>query len=574
MSDASEVSLPPVPSHRFRDSSKPFLWIVVGVVALLLIAGFSARPMLRWFRSERAQGMVDEAEKARAEGDWEAVGRVVQVVLQLAPREPEVLRLVARYCAHFRAPAGMDYWSFLSTTPGFGRQDRLEWAAAALELDREKEATTQLAALAKENDNDPEVQRLTIRLLLLRGDRANALLVARDAVRRNPQADGPQLALGGLLLEDPDPAHRAEGRGLLWALAQRAGDEQIEAVRLYASSPELSPAEIRGVLALIDRQKGASLGRQLALQDLHWRLDVSAHDEIRQAVRGLVKPAGPVADRVRVAEWLSAHGEFATVLEVIPRADLRTAAPLALWHLVALAGLQRWDDFVEAVSDPTTVLEPFRRDCLQALASDARGRPTEGNDRRRAAIAACKGDPGQLLALIGYAERANDPRTEVAAYTVLLNFPPMALKAAGEILHLVERTGEATAAIPAIRRVLEFQPDNAAALNGLAYLLALTGRSDPKLTDKVRALQAAAPTNVAYRVTLALTELRANNAAAALDLLEGQQLESTNAPLRWRVVYAACLMANRQDSLARKVMAGFNPAQLVPEEAELLQNRW
>ena len=208
------------------------------------------------------------------------------------------------------------------------------------------------------------------------------------------------------------------------------------------------------------------------------------------------------------------------------------------------------------------------------MASDARGRPSEGHELRQAAIASCKGNPGQLLALIGYAERANDPRTEVAAYTVLLNFPPLALKAAGEILRLVELTGEPASAIPAVRRVLEFQPENPAALNGLAYLLALTGRSDQKLTERVRTLQAAAPTNMAYRVTLALIELRANNAGAALDLLEGQGLEAANASLRWRVVYAATLMANRQDTLARRLMAGFARSQLVAEELELLQNRW
>jgi predicted Zn-dependent protease len=574
MSDASEVSLPPAPSHQFRDPSRRFLWIVIALLVVILAAVFSARPVLRWFRTERAHGLVAEAEKARGKGDWEAVGRAVQVVLRLAPHDPGVLRLVARYCAHYRAPSGMDYWSFLATTPELTRQDRLEWATAALELGREADATTQLAALAKENENDPELQRLTIRLLLLRHDRAGALLVAREAVRRNAQDSGPQIALGSMLLEDPDPARRAEGRGILWNLAQRAGDEQIEAIKLYASSPELSPAEIRAVLALIGQQKGASLGRQLALQDLHWRLDVSAHDELRQAVRALALPNSPPTDTARVAEWLNAHGEFAAALEVIPRANIKTATPLALWHLVALAGLQRWDEFQSALGDPATALEPFRRECLRALASDAQGRPSEGHELRMAAIASCRGDPAQLLDLIGYAERAGDARAALAAHTVLLNFPPLALKSAAEILRLVELTGEPAGAIPAIRRVLEFQPDNAAALNGLAYLLALTGRSDPKLTERVQKLQAANPANVGYRVTLALTELRKNNAEAALGLLEGQGLESPNAPLRWRVVYAACLMANRQDSLARRVMAQFDQAQLVAEEAELLRNRW
>lgn len=573
MSDASEASPPGEPLHGFRDSSKRFVWLLVVVAALLLIAGASARPALRWFRAQRAVGMVAEAEQARIAGDWEAVARLVRVALQLAPRDPQVLRLAARYCAKVRSSEGMNYWSFLAATPGFNRQDRLEWAAAALDLEHEAEATVQLAALAKENENDPEVQRLTIRLLLLRGDRANALLVAREAVRRNPQAGGPQLALGGLLLEDGDPARRAEGRGVLWALAQREGDEQFEAMRLYAGSPELSPAEIRDLLALLDRQKGASLGRQLAFQDLHWRLDPSAHDAIRRAVRALVTPATLPEDVARVGEWLNARGEFATVLELIPRPEIQRAASLALGRLVALAGLQQWADFQEAVADPTTALEPFRRDCLRALISDARGRTSEGQDLRRAALSACQSDPGQVVAVVGYAERANDLHTQVAAYTVLLDFPPLALKAAGEILRLVEVTGETAAAIPAIQRVLELQPNNPAALNGLTYLLALTGRPDPKLTDRVRTLQAAAPTNVSYRVTLALAELRANNPGVALDLLEGQGLESEKTPLRWRVVYAATLMANQQGSLARRVMAGFDHAKLVGEEVELLKKR-
>lgn len=570
MSDVSENNAPEARPQPFHDPSRRFLWIVVAVAVLLLAALLTARPALRRVRTWRALGLVAEAETARAKDDWDTVGRHVQVVLRLAPREPAVLRLVARYCAHYRAPAGMDYWGYLATTPELSRQDRLEWSAAALELGRESDATTQLAALAKEDESDPELQRLTIRLLLLRQNRPAAVAVAREAVRRNPRSAGPKLALGGLLLEEPDPAKRGEGRDILWRLAQTRGPEQIEALRLYAGSPELSPEEIRQVLAQIGRMNDQSLGKQLALSDLRWRLDDARHHEIVKSVQTLAQEAQRPEDWARVAEWFCVHGEFAAALTVVPRERIRQSTPLALWHLVALAGLPRWPEFLELVGDPAVPLEPFRRDCLRALASDAQGRADEARQLRGAAVAACR-EPGQLLGLIGYAERAHDARAAVAAHTVLLNYPPLALKSAGEILRLVEQTGEPGAAIPAIRRVLEYQPDNGAALNALAYLLALTGNPDDRLTERVRALSRQAPANPAYRVTLALTELRANHADAALDLLEGCGLESTNAPIRWRVVYAAALASNRQATAARKVLATLDTEALVAEERELVR---
>lgn len=570
MSDVSEINAPAPPPQQFQDPSRRFLWIVVAVAVVLLTTLLTARPALRRVRTWRAQGLVAEAEAARAKGDWDAVGRQVQVVLRLAPREPAVLRLVARYCAHHRAPAGMDYWGYLATTPAFTRQDRLEWAAAALELGRESDATAQLAALAKENDSDPEVQRLTIRLLLLRQNRPAALAVAREAVRRNPQSTGPRLALGGLLLEETDAARRAEGREILWRLAQANGPEQIEALRLYAASPELSAEDIRRVLTQIGRMSDRSLGKQLALSDLRWRIDPANHSEIVKSVQNLAQESQRPEELSRIAEWLCVHGEFEAALTIVPRERIRKSGPLAMWHLVALAGRQRWPDFLELVGDPAAPLEPFRRDCLRALANDARGRHDDAQQLRGAAVAACRGEPGQLLDLIGYAERAGDARAALAAHTVLLNFPPLALKSAGEILRLVEQTGEPAAAIPAIRRVLEYQPENAAALNALAYLLALTGNPDPKLAERVRALSRQEPNITAYRVTLALTELRANHADAAMDLLEGCGLESTNAPTRWRVVYAAALISSRQTTAARGVLATLDPGALVAEERVLL----
>ena len=127
---------------------------------------------------------------------------------------------------------------------------------------------------------------------------------------------------------------------------------------------------------------------------------------------------------------------------------------------------------------------------------------------------------------------------------------------------LDEQEGRRDAAISAYRQIVEIEPDNASALNNLAYALAVHQKMPAEALPFARRAVTAAPTNPSVLDTLAWVQHLLGDDASAVKLVDQIVKSNTlNAGLRLHaaIVYAAVgqrPQAQRQLAIALQLNPG------------------
>lgn len=564
--NAYDESLPE--AAEFKDTSKKFVWLLAILLVLGLAGFFAARPVYKIVKTKRALSLAAQVEANMKAGQWDEALQGLRVILELAPTQPKVLRLAAEYCTSRASADGINYWQMLLATPEGTRADLLAYLDLCLNFNRTDIAVPQLESLLATNRDDPELLRLYVRSLHASAAPSLAIQAARHWLEIRPADDEAQFTLGMLL---PSSATNSEtwpeGRSLLWSLAVGQGRFHESAVDALVQNADLTPAECQVLLkSFKDRAD-----RRLTVLKLKVRIEPSRRAELVNAFVQSAKASGTPEALAEAATWFADAGEIDRVLEILPEEKAGKIPVLLTARLQALLEKNRLTEVQPYLEMENPPVEIYMLHCLQALAAQKAGRPQLVLGHFESALAACTNQPAKLHFVAGYAERIGQPRAAVAAYERLMRWPPLTLTAGKEIMRLLGPLDDAKASREVLRRLEQFLPGDESLFLASAYFGFLLREHLPNARATLAQNVKDHPANALYRTVLALGELQEGNAPKALSLVEGIEVDWTQAEPRMKAIYAAVLGANQQREAARQMARRIDLTALRSEEKELIK---
>lgn len=438
------VEGPPRPTRRFGHSRQFLLGVVV--LVLLGIAGrFGAPPLYRMVKASRARKAALSAEQMVKADRLEEAARLSRVAYELAPNEPEVLRVVALLSARLGRPEAVTYFMAYRATGRMTQEERIAMAEAAIRFGRIDVARPVLVELTSEAPTNRHVWRLAQAHARQAGELGAAIAMARRVVSQFGGDAEAEYELANLLLASRKPALMGEGRRILWGLALgRTGLDQAAAQAL-AQLPGLTPPESETLARVLDSGASKTLSRSLLALQLRMRAHPERGEEWLGKAVSLVPTNGPVPDICQLVLWLTERDGLRLAGGHLPEARCRTNLLLMAARLDFLVGVDDSAGLETAVADKESVLDSgMRSAALGALA----GKQGKRDEAERAFRAALDGAGGRVMLVAPFvareAERYRMIPVAVQALQLWMEAPGMGMEAARRIVRGIPE-GPATA---------------------------------------------------------------------------------------------------------------------------------
>lgn len=553
----------------FKDRLIPWLRVLVLLVALGIGGYFWGKPLYAAYKVQRGLAKLPEIEAAMKAGNFSAAAIDIRMALALAPVEPGIWRVAARFCAATGSPDGLGYWERLAETPEFSRDERLEFVEYAQRMGRVDLVAKHLTVLLADPEPPSRIWRLAVGHLRGRGEVVQAVGAARRWLAQDPADEDAQFGLGEMALQHPDPVVRKEGRGLLWTLAAGKGAMARPAVGALVQIPDLN----RGELEALHRSAQALDATPVLLTSLRLRLEPDRRTDL---LAGLVRACNTtnIAVRREGVAFLADQKELVLSLELMPPEVARTDVRLRGARLQALLDVGRVDDAKRELAElkPADGVELHLRRCLEAGVETAEGRAEHAATLLRQAVDAA-GNKAEPLRFCGiYAERLGCDRVALLAYQRLAEVPGSTVAAGRNVLRLALKLDETREAQVAMRRVSRFLPEDEAFLVGSVYLDLLVGeRTALDRLPELEKVLAKRPKDAFTVATVAFARWRAGRLTAALELLDQGGVEWERSEPRCQAVRAAILGANLQREAARRMVRELDWERLLSAERQLVQ---
>ncbi len=565
-------ALPIDTTHLLPEGDAPrrlVRWMAAGLVCLLVVV-MCARPVYRALKVRRARGVVREAQLLIEQGRWDAISRHVQLGLQLAPQDSSALRLAARYCTHFGSIDGMAYWQMLLASDRATRDDRLDYIRFAQLLGRLDLAGVELGKIMLPTLKDKDTLLLALQQVQQKNDSQAAGQAAQMLVSQFSGDVTARFRAGEAFLESADPAVRANGRLLLWTVTGQTGKHREAALRRLARVPELTPGEMQTLVRVLSSLDPPQVEHRLLTFDLRLRLKPDSKPElVAELIQGIDRKTPPM-ERLAVGQWLLRNEEAQAALDLFPFEESRQDSSLLQGHLQSLFELKKWDEIRMILKDSDLPLSPVIVHCFRGFSEKLTGNTESMATHFFGAVAECKNRPDLLLFVARYAEMAGAIPAAIQARQQMLTFPQLAIESAREIVRLSQQVDDLSPTLAALKRLVEFTPDDSVAVSELNYVEMVLNTRDPATPERVAKLFRDSPNFFPARLNLALWESKNGRAEVALDLLEGQKIDWDAAVPRARAIYTAVLGANHSRDAARRVARGVELDRLKPQERALV----
>lgn len=553
----------------FKDRLIPWLRVLVLLLALGIGGYLWGKPLYAAYKVQRGLAKVPAIESSLKAGDFNTAAIDIRMALALAPVEPGVWRVAARFCAATGSPDGLGYWERLADLPDFSREERLEFVEYAQRMGRVDLVAKHLTVLLDGPEPPSRIWRLAVGHLRGRGEVVQAVGAARRWLAQDPANEEAQFGLGEVALQHPEPAVRKEGRGLLWTLAAGKGEMARPAIGALVQQSDLN----RGELEALHRSAQALDGTPVLLTSLRLRLEPDRRAEL---LAGLVRACSTtnLAVRREGVAFLADQKELGLSLELMPAEVARTDGRLRGARLQALLDVGRVEEAKRELAElkPTDGVELHLRRCLEAGVEAAAGKADHAATLLRQAVDA-SGNKAEPLRFCGiYAERLGFDRVALLAYQRLADLPGATVPAGRNVLRLALKLDETREAQVAMRRVSRFLPGDEAFLVGSVYLDLLVGERTAldRLPELEKVLEKR-PKDAFTVTTVAFARWRAGRLPAALELLDRGGVDWEKSEARCQAVRAAILGANLQREAARRMVRELDWERLLSAERQLVQ---
>lgn len=550
------VEGPPRPTRRFGHSRQFLLGLVVLVV--LGIAGrFGAPPVYRTVKAGRARKAALSAEHMVKADRLEEAARLSRVAYELAPNEPEVLRVVALLSARLGRPEAVTYFMAYRATGRMTLDERIAMAEAAIRFGRIDVARPVLVELTSEAPTNRHVWRLAQAHARQAGELGAAIAMARRVVSQFGGDAEAEYELATLLLMSRKPALMGEGRRILWGLALGRTSLDQAAAQALAQLPGLTPAESETLARVLDSGASKTLSRSLLALQLRMRAHPERGEEWLEKAVSLVPTNGPVPDVCQLVLWLTERDGLRLAGGHLPEARCRTNLLLMAARLDFLVGVDDSAGLEAAVADKESVLDSGMRSAALGALAGKQGKRDEAERAFRAALDAA-GSRVMLVApfVAREAERYRMIPVAVQALQLWMEAPGMGMEAARRILRLLEVEPNPRQALETLRKLHAKLPAEESVIVERAWLELLMGENPAWAVGEVQRLVQMRPDDASLRFVQGLAEWRSGKAADALATVEKVPVDVENLNVRQRVVYATVLGANDQREAARRIVRG------------------
>jgi hypothetical protein len=539
------------------------------VAALFVLALFGAKRTYRWAKARRADQFAAAGDNLAQAGKWNESAEKYRAALRLAPLGYRGLSGAARLASKLGRPEAVDLWEQVAKLPQATVADRQEYAEILLQLGRLKVAEKVIEPLLR-NNPDTRTLELASRYSRRHGDDQKALEFARIAVKRAPNDDQARFLLADLLAESAGPAQHAEAREILWEIAGREGPFRQKAVEALAISPELSEEEQRRALAILEGLAAPNIKSALLAADLRLQLHVDDPQRIYEQTVARWN-TGSSEELTELARWLNLHQQPERVLSLFPVERALEDNQLLLVRLDALAILQRWNDIDALLAHPQLTFDPSVLESFRARSAQERNSSLDAEMHWNHALSLAANEPSKLRFLANFAEQSHATAMALKAYDQLARFPEYAAFAYRGTQRLSSETGDISIQRVAAEKIATANRDDPNAADQLAYVNLLMRTDIDRNAETAKTLAEKYPDRLSFRITAALGFLRKNDPGLALEQFKGPPIEWEKTPPAWRAVYAATLLANDQNDVAREIIATIPPNKLNREERALIE---
>ncbi len=545
-----------------------WLWFFA-ILAGMIVTVVAFLPVYRWGKAWRARSLAANAEQAISAARWQEAAGHVQAAVQLAPGEPAALRAAARLYTRIGAPQAFGYWKALVGQPSATTDDRREATQFGLAVQRYDLSEEQLAILQKAEPARAENLDLAAQLALQRNDRDASLRLTNQALGIDPGLPTAQLRHGQLLLVSDETGQRTQGIHELQSLGKSTAPTALAALETLATCRDLSPDETLIVAQALSTHPAGKTEHRLTAISLQMRLAPEKRAQLlNDAIRDFGS-GGPDALLV-LARWVMQQGEPARVLELLPLELSLTRQDFFLLRVDALAAQKEWKEIQRVLTDERLPIETFHRKVFLARAAIELGQPIPAEAHWRKALDEASRNPSLLFYLAQYTEKIRVMDVAEKAWRQLARSPTWALRANAALVPIVEAKGDTRALRDILRKLADLAPHDPAPRHDVAYLDLLLEENIPAARLTAQQLLREHPERLAYRTTVALGHLRADDAAGARRQYDGLEIPWEKASASAQAVHVAVLLANQEIAAARTVAGLISQNALKPEERELL----
>lgn len=547
-------------------SRKQILLILCGIVVVL---GLLAVPLYRQAKVWRARHLADTALELLEEGTIMAAWEKARAAYNLAPGDYHAVHTLAQILTKGDPAQALPFWEEVLNISEGAAEDRLRLVEVALALKRFPLAEEHLAILEEEFPADPEYRYLQSQFHLGQNQLDKAIEIASGLLEMEDAPNKAHLYFVQLSQLSPLPEIRQAGIDHLWKLARREDDLGLSAIKNLVRFPGRNPETTPSLIALLEKHPDPHLEEQLLHLELELTLPGAAADKIIQRAEKELDLEQP-EKRVEFARWLNGKRHYEQTLKIVDEQSALSRKDFFLVWLDAMAVLNRWEEIGRILDRPgipieTSLIHLFKMRTLRATGQIPRADIEWGK-----ALLIAAGEPGKLWFMFNYASRLNLIEYARAALERLATFPSATREALEKLVLLERGLGNTEAMLRVVGRMEKIYPNDPAINNDIAYLSLLLNKDVENSIGKAHALVEENPNYLAHRVTLALGYLRLGEAAAALNLFAGVELNKLNIPNRWRPLLTAVMETNglslQADEMRKKIKAGA----LLPEERRLI----
>jgi len=563
-------------------------WMGLGL--LFLLGGAAMGPWLkeRWKTAE-GRKLSNEAAKLVAAGEADRAIPLLVKAWQKAPKDPSVLRELARTCDELpsNAPQAALFWQRLTdsgqATPG----DRLALAAALVRIEDAKAARAVLNSLPGHVRQTLKGVEVEAALLGSEGHEEEASRMLLDAWRNAPGDLSARLRLATVEFSSPFADVRDEAGQRLWEIAGGDGKEAVEAMQILASSsPSLAHAEeIRG---LVSKKSGISNADRLrilgACISQFPKLTAEVVAEESRRVEG--RPPESIPE---FYEWLARLGMATRILQdlgetqrlpassppdprsptLVPKPAVLKSRDLFLAYGDALIAAERWNDFAAVLSKPGLPIDRTDLELMEALCARGLSQPTRTVEAHLASALQMARNARGLDALFHVADTAEKLGvTSIAleALDLLSSNRKSRLECLKRIFRLQQDLTDPDGRLRTAEAILKMQPGLAPYGDEALYLSLLTGKGLEQALHRVATSPEGenASGTPLRRLAGALAAYQCGDAELVRQRLEGLAPGSLTAGPR--AVLAGLLAETGREIDAFRIAEKIRPAALAPDE--------
>ena len=564
-------------SSRRRHSRTRLILISLAVFVLvsLIVAAFTARPVWRWVKAQRAEKLCAQAVVLMEQGPDQnvIVGEKLRRAWDLAPENP----VVKRTWAQVMAEGGQELttarmlYEQLNESGHATAADQIDRATVYARMGDFAQANQIYDALPEDIQRSRSGLELQARLRLAEGDVTSANQAYMEALRTSA-ADDPLSMVNLAMMQAADPFAEVNQRARqdLFSVAVNSDRVGLTALERLAPMTNLRRDETRRVIELLEAHPLADERHHFLRRSLELRLDPGQKSAILEDE--LTARAGlPLSRSHEFLGWLLREGESELLLRILDLDSARHDSRLTGYYMQALVDQKRWRLLNTVLNDPDPLpVADTMRAMLQALVLHEMG-GSESEIAERIRFAFRQGwddrDYRTVFGAASFSEQSGFHQLANEGYEMLANRPELREMALSGLFRVAADRSDIDDMIEITERILANAPHNENYREIRCYLKLLTGyQMELAMTDAEQLVSINERSNL-RQFLVAFANYRFGNTSRTRDILT--TIDLIRLAPGHRAVAAWLLNAVGEEADAYHLVQRVDELLLLDQEAEL-----